>query len=291
MICQIQVVIYQNSQSQLIKLFNAIHSNLRLLSNPSENFVIRILNNDPIFLSNDKIKSIAQSSLGTFDLEVIAAERNLGHGQGHNFLSLGSSAKYLWLMNPDGMPAPSCLGFLLNEMNTSDLIVGAEARQLPFDHPKTFNKKTGEVEWASGACLLIRKQNFVDINGFDKVFFLHGDDVDLSWRLRDRGGKLHYVGKALYFHDKALERNGHPSMSLSERIHGPLGALLLATKYNLEVGLVKMLGELRGSGSPEASQILEMYDGLKNMVERYPLQKSGIAKYYDGWKFSDSRFK
>lgn len=291
MICQVQVVVFRNQLSQIRKLFKAIRENIDVVGTNFTDFKIMILNNDPIFMSSNQIKSCASEIFMNLQHEVVSSYRNLGHGQGHNLLSGSTTAEFLWLINPDGIPAPTCLKLLLGEIQRSDLIAGVEARQLPFDHPKFFEKRTGWVEWMSGACVLIQSRCFLEVGGFDENFFLHGDDVDLSWRLRDNGWELRYLGRALYFHDKTLEKNGHPSISQSEKIFGPLGALILATKYDLDAGLQEMIDELASTRTIEAMEILEMYSKVKNNVSRYPLKNPQIANYYNGWQFSQTRFR
>ncbi len=47
-----------------------------------------------------------------------------------------------------------------------------------------------DVDWATGACLLIRTSAFAAIGGFDSEFFLDYEDVDLCRRLRLNGWRV-----------------------------------------------------------------------------------------------------
>ncbi len=44
-----------------------------------------------------------------------------------------------------------------------------------------------EVFWASGACLMLRKSAFEDVNGLNEVLFAHMEEIDLCWRLQQAG--------------------------------------------------------------------------------------------------------
>lgn len=57
-----------------------------------------------------------------------------------------------------------------------------------------------EVFYACGGALLIRKETFLAIGGFDEDFFLYFEDTDLSWRLWLLGYKIIISPKALTLH-------------------------------------------------------------------------------------------
>ena len=46
---------------------------------------------------------------------------------------------------------------------------------------------TTEVLWATGACLMIRAQDYWKAGGLDGRFFAHNEEIDLCWRLRLQG--------------------------------------------------------------------------------------------------------
>jgi GT2 family glycosyltransferase len=56
------------------------------------------------------------------------------------------------------------------------------------------------VDWVSGACMLMRREAFESVGGFDERYFLYWEDADLCRRLRTRGYHIRYVPGAEVVH-------------------------------------------------------------------------------------------
>ena len=56
------------------------------------------------------------------------------------------------------------------------------------------------VDWLSGACMLIRRDAFDKVQGFDERYFLYWEDADLCRRLRALGYHVRYVPGATAIH-------------------------------------------------------------------------------------------
>ena len=50
-----------------------------------------------------------------------------------------------------------------------------------------------DVDWLVGACLLIPRQIFQSLGGFDPRFFLFFEDIDLCRRIKSLGKRVLYV--------------------------------------------------------------------------------------------------
>ena len=57
-----------------------------------------------------------------------------------------------------------------------------------------------EIFWASGACLFIRTESFHSLKGFDGEYFAHMEEIDLCWRLKNRGYRVGVCGSSIVYH-------------------------------------------------------------------------------------------
>jgi GT2 family glycosyltransferase len=60
-----------------------------------------------------------------------------------------------------------------------------------------------DIDAGSGCCVLIRREAWDAIGGFDPRFFMYGEDLDLFFRLRAGGWTVRYQPSALVRHRKA----------------------------------------------------------------------------------------
>lgn len=99
-----------------------------------------------------------------------------------------------------------------------------------------------EVQWISGTALLIRRDAFEAVGGFDEAYFMYVEDVDLSWRLARLGWSVavapsavvrHAVGgssvrapyRMIVAHHRSLWRFARRSASPRQRLALPLVVL------------------------------------------------------------------
>ncbi len=60
--------------------------------------------------------------------------------------------------------------------------------------------RPGTPDWASGACLLVKREILVQIDGLDEGFFLYCEDLDLCRRIRNAGFEIRYEPDAVASH-------------------------------------------------------------------------------------------
>lgn len=57
-----------------------------------------------------------------------------------------------------------------------------------------------EVFWASGAALFIRSDAWDEVGGLDEDFFAHMEEIDLCWRLKNKGYRIGACGQSTVYH-------------------------------------------------------------------------------------------
>jgi GT2 family glycosyltransferase len=79
-------------------------------------------------------------------------------------------------------------------------------------------KEVMEVDWLSGAFLLISKKLFFEAGGFDAGYFMFSEDTDLCLRLRRMGLKNYYFASYRIVHEDAAVSGRDPSKRGSQII-------------------------------------------------------------------------
>lgn len=57
-----------------------------------------------------------------------------------------------------------------------------------------------DVLWATGACLMVRREDYWAAGGLDGRFFAHNEEIDLCWRLNMMGKRVVCVPQSVAYH-------------------------------------------------------------------------------------------
>ncbi|TWO32968.1 glycosyltransferase family 2 protein [Seonamhaeicola sediminis] len=161
----------------------------------------------------------------------------------------------------------------------------------------TIEKDSGQFDdiadifWASGACLFIRKKTFKNLNGFDKTFFAHMEEIDLCWRAKNLGLNVCYIGTSKVYHiGGATLKNTSPQktflnfrnslFALTKNAKGPLFPIIFIRLILDGIAGIKFLLELQ----PRLTLAIlkahfSFYSNLKQMLKKRKTQKIKF-KYY-----------
>jgi len=95
---------------------------------------------------------------------------------------------------------------------------------------------TMDVDWVSGAALVVRREVFEQSGGFDEGFFMYAEDVDWCYRIKQAGWRivylpeaqiLHHIGKSTRLVPYAMIYQRHRSMWRFYRKHYSRGIVLV----------------------------------------------------------------
>ena len=161
--------------------------------------------------------------------KIVPRRGNIGFARANNLLSQSASGRLLLLLNPDTQLFSGAIDELINAAQVDSrygILGGAtfldKTRSLPMpmielpnassivrgfwprhSHPSGQNAagEIQEVSAVSGGFMLVRREVWDQLDGFDERFFLYGEDLDLCHRARKRGWKVGFVADAAIFHD------------------------------------------------------------------------------------------
>lgn len=233
---RIQTILYGHRLRHLEPLLRGIEASVALASGSGSAQVSLVFGDcspSPVLSDTDVAAIDAKlRAAGTVSFDYRFFGSNLGHAGGQNRLFADLSHDFVLVLNPDTCPSPTLLVELLKNADAATMGI-IEARQLPLEHPKAYDPRTGDTSWATGACMLVRSEVVQAVEGFDaRNFFMYCDDVDFSWRARLAGWRVAHRPTARVFHDKRLQLNGKPRASDAEAYYAIEADLLLAWKYS-----------------------------------------------------------
>ncbi len=67
----------------------------------------------------------------------------------------------------------------------------------------------GDVDILVGAFILVSKKEYQSVHGFDEDYFMYGEDIDLSYKMKKKGLQNYYIGNISVIHYKgeSTDRN------------------------------------------------------------------------------------
>jgi GT2 family glycosyltransferase len=173
-------------------------------------------------------------------VKFIANDENLGFAKACNQGYRLSRGKYILFLNPDTILPEDCFSKCISffESHADAGAVGVKMldgrgkllkeskRAFPspvtslfklfgfarlFPKSKTFSKyhlgylnenENHEVDVLAGAFMMVHRPVLDELKGFDEMFFMYGEDVDLSYRIQKMGYKNYYLAETNILHFK-----------------------------------------------------------------------------------------
>ena len=197
-------------------------------------------------------------------VQTIEAGRNLGFAAGCNLGARAVTGDYLALLNNDARADPEWLHAMVSTADVDPAIACIASKVLDQDgqavdfvgtamnlYGRAFQVDEGmpiaagsydepcEVLAPCGAAMLVRRDTYWRVGGFDEDFFAYYEDVDLGWRLWLSGYQVWFSPEAVVFHRKHQTGSSFPveqRYTLSE-----INALRMLIKNLEEENLARVL--------------------------------------------------
>jgi len=165
-------------------------------------------------------------------VKIIVNAINGGYAKGYNDVLKQINAEYFVLINSDIEVTAGWLSPIISLMDSDKQIASCQPKILnynsktkfeyagasggfidnlgyPFCRGRIFDdleqdkgqyNDAVEVFWATGACLFVRSTHFWELGGLDEDFFAHQEEIDLCWRLKNKGYKIMVQPKSVVYH-------------------------------------------------------------------------------------------
>ncbi len=180
--------------------------------------------------STDYSLSILQQNFP--EIRVLDLKRNYGFARGYNEALKQIDSDYYVILNSDVEVTSGWLESPIRLMETDSSIAAVQPKILsfqqksqfeyagaaggfldrfgyPFCRGRIFNEVEADlgqyddsidIFWATGACMFVRAGKFHEVGGFDADFWAHMEEIDLCWRLRNRGFRIVFTPESTVYH-------------------------------------------------------------------------------------------
>ncbi|MFZ5644999.1 MAG: glycosyltransferase [Bacillota bacterium] len=171
------------------------------------------------------------------NFRIITNNKNLGFSKACNIGAKAARGKYLVFLNNDTVALPSWLEEMLNIIEGEENVGVVGSRLLfpdgtiqhagvliacnkvdPLFAVHAFYRVPGhlpeanefrEYQAVTGACLLIKKDLFFEVNGFNEVYINGYEDIDLCFKIKHKGYRVVYCPKSVLYHHESVSQGRH----------------------------------------------------------------------------------
>lgn len=154
-------------------------------------------------------------------LKIIVNKKNLRFGASCNKAVKAAKHNLIFLLNNDVSPKKDCTDQLVSHFEDTEVFaVGCKEKEIKdgkptfhgknklwferglFIHSKDNSMTSGETAWAIGGSAMFDKKKWLEIGGFDELFYpAYWEDIDLSFQAKKRGWKVLFEAKAEVDHN------------------------------------------------------------------------------------------
>lgn len=199
-----------------------------------------------VLADNGSVDGAPERAAARAGVRLLHTGGNLGYGRAANLGVPAAAGDWVVVANPDVRWEPGALDTLLEAVErwpragvlgplilSPDGTLYPSARQLPSlgrgighalcgwwwpSNPWTaaYRRERGApterlAGWLSGSCMLIRREAFDAVGGFDPAYFMYFEDLDLCERIGRAGWQNVYVPAAVIVHEGAASTSSNPA--------------------------------------------------------------------------------
>ena len=205
------LILTYNSSRFVDSLLSSVEKKLGINIEDGSIEIVVVDNNS----TDDTVDVIRKHSLHK-KIRLFENDKNLGYAAGINFASKKAKGEFLVIINPDSILEESdftkaieyfddnkigICGFRINDYNDQP-----ESNAGKFYNILTFAlfsiglenafeiryspSNSGKVDYVSGGFMMIRRDLFEKLSGFDEKYFMYVEDMDICFRARKSGYKI-----------------------------------------------------------------------------------------------------
>jgi GT2 family glycosyltransferase len=218
------IIVSYNTRRMTLDCLRTLYADLGDLS--AEVFVVDNASTD------DSVEAVRAQFPG---VHLIANQSNVGFGAANNQAMKLARGRYFLLLNSDAFLKPGAVAALVSGLDSQpgtgaigpkllnadgSLQISCYKFPSPFrawvenlwlsaampghptigDYRKWPHDSPRKVDWIVGACILLRREVFERVGGFDEKFFMYAEESDWQLRIREAGWDIAFTPSAQVIH-------------------------------------------------------------------------------------------
>lgn len=226
------------------------------------------------------------------DVHLIANNENLGFAAANNQALIAARGRYHLLLNSDTLVLDHALDRMVAFMENHPEVGGLGCRLLNADYtlqPSAHNfystlgslvenklvrlfwkkrspdtrfltfwdhSRTRQVDWVTGACLMVRQEVTESVGLLDERFFMYGEEIDWQMRMAKSGYPVWYLHAAEILHlggassarvpERMRKQEYHSRRLLIDKHYGRITRTIFHAKTALGIAFWQTLNAMRG---------------------------------------------